>query len=68
LLFFIICLIKLDPVEKISLSSSNLKQSITFWKQILEMTLVEETPKTALLEYQSNQTKLELIDIGSTKS
>ncbi|XP_011496860.1 PREDICTED: glyoxalase domain-containing protein 4 [Ceratosolen solmsi marchali] len=53
-----------DPIEKIALSSSNLKHSIIFWKEILEMTLVEEKQNMAILEYGSNQAKLEIIDIG----
>ncbi|KAJ8682821.1 hypothetical protein QAD02_018613 [Eretmocerus hayati] len=54
-----------DPVEKVALSSSDLKRSIAFWKDTLEMTLLEEKGKIALLKYKDNKTSLELQDIGT---
>ena len=57
----------IDPVQKVSLSSSNLKNSIQYWKDVLEMSLVEEKDKTAVFEYAKNQAKLELKDIGKVE-
>ncbi|XP_001607676.1 glyoxalase domain-containing protein 4 [Nasonia vitripennis] len=54
-----------DPVQKVTLSSSNLKRSIAYWKDTLEMKLVEENDKSAVFEYGSKQAKLELKDIGT---
>ncbi|XP_014205243.1 glyoxalase domain-containing protein 4 [Copidosoma floridanum] len=54
-----------DPVQKVSLSCSNLKRTIAYWKDILEMKLVEENAKTAILQYGDNQAKLEFKDIGT---
>lgn len=47
-----------------TLSSSNLKRSVAFWKDILEMKVFEEKEKAVVLGYDSNQTKLEIEDIG----
>jgi len=54
-----------DPVQKVSLSSSNLKRTIAYWKDILEMKLIEEKDKTVLLKYGEDQAKLEFKDIGT---
>ncbi|XP_012280805.1 glyoxalase domain-containing protein 4 [Orussus abietinus] len=54
-----------DPVEKITLSSSNLQRSIAYWKDTLGMKVYSEQNKSVLLGYGDNQVKLELEDIGT---
>lgn len=54
-----------DPVEKVTLSSSNLQQSISYWKDILELKIFDQSEKRVLLGYDQNQTKLEFEDIGA---
>lgn len=55
----------LDPVEKVTLASSNLKRSIAYWKDILEMKEYGRKDKSVLLGYADGQAKLELEDIGT---
>lgn len=52
-----------DRITRVSLSSSSLKRSIDYWQRLLSLNVFESNDKTALLEYDSNQCKLELIDI-----
>lgn len=54
-----------DPVEKVTLSSSNLQQTIAYWKDILNMKVVEQEDKRVLMSYGDNQAKLEFVDIGT---
>lgn len=54
-----------DPVEKVTLSSSNLPRTISYWKDILDLKVFHQTEKSVLLGYSENQAKLEFEDIGS---
>lgn len=53
-----------DPVLKVTLASSNLKQSLDYWTGLLDMQGFEHSNSAALLGYSDNQAKLELKDIG----
>lgn len=57
----------IDPVEKVTLSSSNLSQSLAFWNGILGLKIFSEQKGSALLGFSESQTKLELKDIGKWK-
>ena len=57
-------LIHLDPVEKVSLSVSDLGRSIKYWNEVLEMKLYEQNSKKALLGYADDQCKLELVNLA----
>lgn len=48
----------------VTLSCSNLKKSITFWKDILNMKIYEEEEKRVTLMYGDDQAKLELKEIS----
>ena len=50
-------------VTKVNLSCSNLQASLSFWKDILGMSVIKEDGKCALLEYDKDQAKLELTEI-----
>ena len=52
-----------DRITSVSLSSSSLKQSISYWNSLLSMSLSETSDNKAVLCYDSNQCKLELVDI-----
>lgn len=54
-----------DPVEKVTLSSSNLQKTIAYWKDILELNVFNQTDKSVLLGYGDDQAKLEFQDIGT---
>ncbi|XP_023243861.1 glyoxalase domain-containing protein 4-like [Centruroides sculpturatus] len=54
----------LDPVEKVILTSSNLKKSLAFWNELLGMKVYEQNDHMALLGFADNQCKLELISIN----
>ncbi|XP_029052121.1 glyoxalase domain-containing protein 4 [Osmia bicornis bicornis] len=54
-----------DPVEKVTLSSSNLQKTIAYWKDILELNIFKQTDKSVLLGYSEDQTKVEFEDIGT---
>ncbi|XP_034936981.1 glyoxalase domain-containing protein 4 [Chelonus insularis] len=54
-----------DPVEKVTLSSSNLQRSLAYWKDILSMKMYGKSEKSILLGYGDNQAKLEFYDIGT---
>lgn len=56
-----------DPVQKVSLTSSNLAQSIAYWNGLLTLKIFQQTDKTVLLGFSENQAKLELVDIGQYK-
>jgi len=53
-----------DPVRKVTLASSNLQQSVAFWKDLCGMTLFSKEDKKATLGYAEDQCSLELVDIG----
>ncbi|XP_005110015.1 glyoxalase domain-containing protein 4 [Aplysia californica] len=53
-----------DPVKKVTLASSDLKKSVDFWSRLAGMKIYEQQEKSALLGYDDNQCKLELVDIG----
>lgn len=50
-----------DPVEKVSLSATSIEKSLEFWKGVLNMTDISSDQSKALLQYDDNQAKLELI-------
>nr|XP_033325530.1 glyoxalase domain-containing protein 4 [Megalopta genalis] len=54
-----------DPVEKVTLSSSDLQKTIAYWKDILKLKVFNETDKSILLGYTDDQAKLEFQDIGT---
>ncbi|XP_022118473.2 glyoxalase domain-containing protein 4 [Pieris rapae] len=54
-----------DPVVKVSLASSNLAKSIAYWNGLLTLNIFEKTDKSATLGFSDDQSKLELIDIGT---
>ncbi|XP_033228688.1 glyoxalase domain-containing protein 4 [Belonocnema kinseyi] len=54
-----------DPVEKVTLASSNLERSISYWQGILNLNVFEQKDKSVLLGFSKEQTKLELDDIGA---
>lgn len=53
-----------DPVEKVTLSSSNLQKTTEYWKDILKLKVFNQTDKSVLLGYSDDQAKLEFEDIG----
>lgn len=53
-----------DPVQKVTLSSSNLQTTIAYWKDILSMKVIEQEDNRVLMCYDKDQAKLEFIDIG----
>lgn len=55
-----------DPVQKVSLSSSNLSKSVEYWSKLCGMKVYSSDDKSALLGFGDNQCKLELVGIGST--
>ncbi|XP_018302239.1 glyoxalase domain-containing protein 4 isoform X2 [Mycetomoellerius zeteki] len=54
-----------DPVEKVTLSSSNLERTITYWKDILGLQIFGRKDKSVLMGYSKDQVKLEFEDIGT---
>lgn len=54
-----------DPVEKVTLSSSNLQSTIAYWKDILQLKIFQQTDKSVLLGYSEDQAKVEFEDIGT---
>ncbi|XP_015589815.1 glyoxalase domain-containing protein 4 [Cephus cinctus] len=55
-----------DPVQKVTLASSNLQRSIAYWRDILGLKVYIEEENSVLLGYGDDQVKLELEDIGTT--
>lgn len=53
-----------DPVQKVTLSSSNLKRTLDYWNGILGMKIYEQSNGSALLGFGDSQAKLEFKDIG----
>lgn len=54
-----------DPVEKLTLSSSNLEKTIAYWKDILDLKVFDQTENSVLLGYSEDQAKIEFKDIGT---
>ncbi|CAG2108211.1 unnamed protein product [Medioppia subpectinata] len=52
-----------DRITRVSLSSSSLDKSINYWNRLLDMKIFESTDKSALLGFNQNECKLQLIDI-----
>lgn len=53
-----------DPIVKVQLASSNLQKSLKYWNGILNLKIFKQSDKSALLGYDENEAKLELVDIG----
>ncbi|CAG9860621.1 unnamed protein product [Phyllotreta striolata] len=53
-----------DPLQSVTLNSSNLKNSIDYWNGILGLKIFQQSDKTVLLGFKENEAKLELVDIG----
>lgn len=53
-----------DPVQKVTLSSSNLQKTVAYWKDILHLKVFDESEKSVLLGYGEDQAKIEFEDIG----
>lgn len=54
----------LDPVDRVTLASSNLQNSLNYWHDLLGMKIYYKDDKSVLLGYHEQQCKLELVDIG----
>lgn len=55
----------LDPVVKVTLSSSNLQRTISYWKDILNMKIYEQSDNHVVFGYDDHQAKLEFKYIGN---
>jgi catechol-2,3-dioxygenase len=53
-----------DPVEKVALASSNLQRSIDYWNGILGLKICSQNNNKVVLQFPSDQIKLELEDVG----
>lgn len=53
-----------DPVQKVTLASSDLQKSIEYWNGILGLKIFNKTDKSVVLGFSDTQTKLELQQIG----
>lgn len=53
-----------DPVEKVTLASSNLSKSINYWNGILGLDIFNQTNNSVTVGFNKNEAKLELLDIG----
>jgi len=53
-----------DPVQKVSLASSNLQKSVDYWQNLCGMQVFNKSDKTAVLGYDANKCKLELKQIS----
>lgn len=53
-----------DPVEKVALASSNLQQSVDYWNGVLGLEICSQDNSKVVLKFSSDQTELELEDIG----
>ncbi|XP_031556933.1 glyoxalase domain-containing protein 4-like [Actinia tenebrosa] len=52
-----------DPVQKISLGVSSLSKSLDYWHKLLGMTVVNQSDSKATLAYNTNECKLELVQL-----
>lgn len=55
-----------DPVQKVTLASSNLQKSIDYWNGLLGLEIFAKNleKRNVLLGFNANETKLELQEIG----
>jgi len=53
-----------DPVTKVAIGVSDLAKSLEYWQTLLGMTLFEQTDTKALLGYNADKCKLELVYLG----
>jgi len=53
-----------DPVEKVTLSSSNLANTLEYWNGILGLKIFSQEKDKAVLGFSESQAKLEFLDIG----
>uniref|UniRef100_A0A1B6IVL6 VOC domain-containing protein n=1 Tax=Homalodisca liturata TaxID=320908 RepID=A0A1B6IVL6_9HEMI len=53
-----------DPVEKVTLSSSNLARTLAYWNGILGLKIFSQDKDKAVLGFAESQAKLEFKDIG----
>lgn len=53
-----------DPVEKVSLSSSNLTRTLAYWNGILGLKVFSQDKDKAVVGFGESQVKLEFNDIG----
>ncbi|XP_046389711.1 glyoxalase domain-containing protein 4 isoform X1 [Ischnura elegans] len=54
-----------DPVQKVTLASSNLQKSIDYWNGTLGLKIFQQSDKSVVLGFDESQAKLELQDIGT---
>lgn len=57
-----------DPVEKVTLASTDLKKSIEYWNKTLGLKLYENDSSHAIVGFADDQAKLELKAIGKVLS
>ncbi|CAH1154183.1 unnamed protein product [Phaedon cochleariae] len=55
-----------DPVQQVTLASSNLQKSIDYWQGILGLRVFNKTDESVIVGFQDNEAKLELKDIGES--
>jgi hypothetical protein len=55
-----------DPVEKVTLSSSNLARTLAYWHEILGLKIFSQDKDKAVLGFSESQAKLEFKDIGKS--
>lgn len=60
-------LLFLDPVQKVTLASKNIQNSIDYWNGILGLKIYEKSNKSATLGFGDKQAKLVLHGIGKMK-
>lgn len=53
-----------DPIEKVTLASSNLNKTINYWNGLLGLKLVQKSAKSVSVSFGDNQCVLEFKDIG----
>lgn len=51
-------------MEKVTLASSNLGNSIKYWNEILGLRIFDKSEKKVVLGFDENEAKLELQEIG----
>ncbi|XKL63561.1 hypothetical protein PGB90_005925 [Kerria lacca] len=53
-----------DPVQKISLASSDLQKTIHYWHNILGLKILEQSEKSVVFAFNESQVKLEFLQIN----
>ena len=53
-----------EPIQKVSIGVSNLAKSLDYWHNLLGMTVFEQTDTKALVGYNADKCKIELILLG----